>query len=371
MVNEHQESNIIKPRLTVVAWEITRKCNLFCAHCRASSHSGDFPGELSKEKCFEIIDQIAGVAKPILILSGGEPLLRPDVFEIGRYAYEKGLRAVMGTNGTLITPEIAAEIKAVPMPRISVSLDFPTAEAQDKFRGHAGAFEAAIRGIANARAAGVEVQINSTISKLNVGYLSDLIQLALKVGAVAFHPFMLVPTGRGKELAEKELSPAEYESTLKWICQKQVELGDRLMFKPTDAPHYYRIAKQSGMDVMGGDGHSQAGGHPGGQQGMNAMTRGCMAGVGYCFISHVGKVQGCGYLDIEAGDLTKQSFADVWENSRLFNELRDLSNLKGKCGRCEFKRLCGGCRARSYETTGDHLAAEPYCIYQPAGSKPT
>jgi heme b synthase len=358
----------LTPRLQIVAWEITRSCNLACAHCRASAESGPYPGELSTQECFGLIDQITAISRPMFIISGGEPLFRKDVFEIGRHAVERGSRVVMGTNGLLITPEVAAKMKAVPFSRISVSLDFPRAEDQDRFRGQSGAFAAALKGIHNARAAGVEVQINSTISRLNVHYLDELIELALKVGAVAFHPFMLVPTGRGKGLADRELSPEEYENTLEWICRKQVELGERLTFKPTDAPHYYRVAAECGVNVAAGHGHrpgSPAGGHP---QGLNSYTRGCLAGVGFCFISHVGKVNGCGYLTLEAGDIKKQSFAEVWNNSPLFRQLRDLNQLKGKCGECEYKRICGGCRARSYETTGDHLAAEPYCIYQPRGS---
>jgi AdoMet-dependent heme synthase len=361
-------SEKIKSKLQIVAWEITRSCNLYCSHCRASAESGSYPGELSTQECLNLVDQITALGRPMIILSGGEPLFRKDVFEIGRYASEHGSRVVMGTNGTLITPDIARRLKEVPFSRISVSLDFPIAELQDKFRGQSGAFEAALRGIRNAREAGVEVQINSTISRMNVRYLSDLINMALEVGAVAFHPFMLVPTGRGKGLADEELSPQEYEDTLEWICRKQVELGEKLMFKPTDAPHYYRVASQCGVVVGAGHGHRP--GSPGGgnSEGMNSYTRGCLAGVSYCFVSHVGKVNGCGYLNLEAGDVKKESFARIWEHSPLFQQLRDLSNLKGKCGECEYKRICGGCRARAYETTGDHLAAEPYCVYQPRSS---
>ncbi len=365
MPAETPRAEIIKSRLQIVAWEITRSCNLLCSHCRASAHSGSYPGELSTLECLSLVDQIMVVGKPMFILSGGEPLSREDVFQIGKYISQRGSRVVMGTNGTLITPAIAARMKEVPFSRISVSLDFPVADLQDRFRGQSGAFTAALAGIRYAREAGVEVQINSTISRLNVRYLSDLVDLALEVGAVAFHPFMLVPTGRGKGLADEELSPQDYESTLEWICRRQEEVGKRLMFKPTDAPHYYRVASQCGVSVGGGHGHrpgSPAGGHA---QSMDSYSRGCLAGVSYCFISHIGKVNGCGYLDLEAGDIKKQTFAEIWDNSPLFASLRDLSNLKGKCGRCEYRRVCGGCRARSYETTGDYLAAEPYCIYQP------
>lgn len=356
-------SEIIQPKLQLVAWEIIRSCNLACSHCRASSVASSYPDELSTNECFRVIDEILEVGKPILILTGGEPLFRRDVITIGKYAISKGLRVVMGTNGTLITPELAKELKGIPLSRIAISLDFPTAELQDKFRGQSGAYKAAIAGIADARAAGIEVQINCTITKLNVSYLNDLIELALEVGAMAFHPFLLVPTGRGKGLESVELSPEQYEETLNWIYDKQQALGERLFFKPTDAPHYLRVMKQR---QQGGNSHlPKTVGHPGSGHPGNAITRGCLAGTGFCFISHTGKIQGCGYLTAEAGDIKKQSFAQIWNESPLFTDLRDISKMKGKCGVCEYKRICGGCRARAYEATGDYLEAEPYCIYQP------
>jgi radical SAM protein with 4Fe4S-binding SPASM domain len=276
--------------------------------------------------------------------------------EIAKYAVSKELRVVMGTNGTLITEDIAKQLKEIPVSRVGISLDFPMPKLQDDFRGKEGAFEAAITGIANARNAGLEVQINSTVTKLNVDYLEDLLSLALEVGAVALHPFMLVPTGRGKGLEAVELSPEQYEQTLHWIYDKQKELGDRIFFKPTDAPHYLRVMKQRQKQEQESAGNCNA---------KNRITRGCLAGTGFCFVSYQGKVKGCGYLDIEAGDIRKGTFAQVWNNSPLFQRLRDLSNLKGKCGDCEYRRICGGCRARAYEATGDCLEAEPYCIYEP------
>ncbi|HJX13667.1 MAG TPA: radical SAM protein [Dehalococcoidales bacterium] len=356
-----KQPELLTPRLHLVAWEITRSCNLLCAHCRGSATPDSYHDELTTGECFRLVDQILEVGRPIIILTGGEPLRRPDVLEIARYAAGKGLRVVMGTNGTLITGEIAAQLKTVPVSRLGISLDFPAAGLQDNFRGQAGAFDAAMKGIANARRAGIEVQINSTISRLNVDYLDELLALALEVGAVAFHPFMLVPTGRGKGLESAELSPERYERTLHWIYDKQVELGDRLFFKPTDVPHYMRVMKQRQKQDGQVEGKSATGHNP-----ANAMTRGCLAGIGFCFVSYRGKVKGCGYLDVEAGDIRQASFARVWADSPLFRRLRDLTNLKGKCGNCEYKRICGGCRARAYEATGDCLEAEPYCVYQPA-----
>ncbi len=364
---DSMQKDMLNPRLQLVAWEITRSCNLFCAHCRASAVYGPYPDELSTEECFRIIDEILEVGKPILILSGGEPLLKYNVFQIAEYAVSKGLRVVMGTNGTLITEEIAARLKEVSVSRIGISLDFPAPELHDNFRGQPGAFEAAIAGIARAQQAGIEVQINSTITKLNASYLDDLLTLALKIGAVAFHPFMLVPTGRGKGLESVELSPQEYEEVLNWIYDKQAEMGDRMFFKPTDAPHYLRVVKQRNEKIRqqeelpAEEAKLTCSRNP-----MSSVTRGCLAGVGFCFISHQGKVQGCGYLDVEAGDIRKESFKKIWDESPLFRDLRDLSKIKGKCGLCEYKELCGGCRARAYEATGDYLETEPYCIYEPA-----
>ncbi len=358
--NGLKQRELLTSRLHLVAWELTRSCNLFCAHCRGSATHDSYRDELTTEECFRLVDQILEVGHPIIILTGGEPLVRPDVMEIAGYAVNKGLRVVMGTNGTLITEEIALKLKEVPIARLGISLDFPLAELQDNFRGQSGAFAAVMKGIANARRAGIEIQINSTITKLNVDYLDELLTLALEVGAVAFHPFMLVPVGRGKGLESVELSPERYEQTLHWIYDKQAELGDKIFFKPTDVPHYLRVVKQRQKQDRQVKMKAATGNNP-----KNTITRGCLAGIGFCFISYQGKVKGCGYLNVDAGDVRKERFAQVWADSPLFHQLRDLSNLKGKCGICEYKRICGGCRARAYEATGDCLEAEPYCVYEP------
>jgi heme b synthase len=344
----------------VIAWEVTRSCNLACVHCRASAVRGPYEGELSTAEALALVDQIADFADPILILTGGDPLMRADIFDIAAHAKQRGLRVVMSPNGTLITPEVAARMHEIGIGRISVSIDFPTAAEHDKFRGVPGAFDGAVRGIQNALAAGVEVQINSTITKLNVHYLPALLDLATKLGAVSFHPFMLVPTGRGKELEEQELPPEEYEKALNWMYDAQQT--SELFFKPTDVPHYWRVMRQRAK----AEGKKIAV-HPHSHGGMNTLSRGCLAGVGFCFISHTGQVQPCGYFDKVAGDIREQPFAEIWQHSPLFLRLRDLSQLTGKCGACEYKKVCGGCRARAYERTGDYMAEEPYCAYVPQG----
>jgi heme b synthase len=353
---------VATPDLRLIAWEITRSCNLKCAHCRASSMNKHYQDELSTRECFSLIDDIVKVGKPILIFTGGEPLFREDFFDIAKYAAAKGLRIAVGSNGTLVTRDMASRMKNIPVSRLGVSVDFPSPSLQDEFRGVAGAFDAAIEGINNAVCSDIEVQINCTVTKMNVDYLEELLYLALDLGAVAFHPFMLVPTGRGKELEDKCLSPGEHERVLNWIYDKQEALGDRIFFKPTDAPHYMRIKMQR-------DGNRQVSLLPVPHQGMNSISRGCLAGIGFCFISNTGRVQGCGYLDIDAGNIRERCFKEIWYSSPLFNNLRNYSNIKGKCGICEFKEICGGCRARAFEASGDYLAEEPYCVYQPKTMK--
>jgi AdoMet-dependent heme synthase len=360
MVEEHGPGTIINPRLNLVAWEITRSCNWRCAPCRAAPVDSRTPDELSTEDCYRFIDGILEIGKPILILTGGEPLARPDVFDIAKYAVSKGLKVVMGSNGTLITHEIANKLKSIPISRIAVSLDFPVPALQDKFRGQPGAFEKAMSGISAIKRAGIELQINCTLTRQNISHLERLLGMALEFGAVAFHPFFLVPTGRGKGLGEDELSSEEYEKTLNWIYDRQMELGDRIFFKPTDAPHYLRIMKQREVGETGFGKTVAKSMNP-----AHAVTRGCLAGTGFCFVSHTGVVQGCGYLDVAAGNVRNQPFNEIWASSPLFKSLRNLSNIKGKCGDCEYKKICGGCRARAFESTGDFLEAEPYCLHQP------
>jgi heme b synthase len=356
----HQAARLAESPPRVIAWEVTRSCNLACAHCRASAVHGPYEGELTTDEALRLVDQIAAFARPILILTGGEPLLRGDIFDIAAHAVAAGLRVVMSPNGTLVTPRMADRLHEAGISRISVSIDFPSAAEHDAFRGVPGAFEGAVRGVRNARAAGLEVQINSTITKLNVDYLPGLLELATSLGAVSFHPFMLVPTGRGKELAEQELPPDEYERALNWMYDAQQT--SELFFKPTDVPHYWRVMRQraaaQGKKLTV---HAHAHG------GMDTLSRGCLAGVGFCFISHRGRVQPCGYLDQTAGDVREQPFTEIWSQAPLFARLRDLDQLEGKCGACEYKKVCGGCRARAFECTGDYMAEEPYCAYVPRG----
>ncbi|HCY83699.1 MAG TPA: radical SAM/SPASM domain-containing protein, partial [Desulfobacteraceae bacterium] len=260
---------------------------------------------------------------------------------------------------TLVTPEIVDNLLASGIKRISVSLDGASEKTHDEFRGEPNAFKDALRGIEMVKAAGLEFQINTTITKANLDEIPNILKLAENIGAVALHIFLLVPTGRGKYILDSAIDAQQYEETLNWFYDQQSKTS--LQLKATCAPHYYRIlrqrAKAEGKKVTF-DTH-----------GLDAVTRGCLAGTGFCFVSHVGRVQTCGFLDVACGDVTQESFKDIWENSTVFNELRDLSNLENKCGICEYKRVCGGCRARAYEATGSYLEEEPLCSYQPRKAK--
>lgn len=341
--------------IRLVAWETTRNCNLSCIHCRASATCGPYTGELDTPAAFALLEQIAQVGKPIVILTGGEPLLRPDIFEITRYGTELGLRMVMAPNGTLVTAAVAEQMKDSGIQRISISIDGATEEQHDLFRGVPGAFQGAMAGIRAAKNTGIEFQINTTITQLNRDQIPEILTLAEDLGAVALHIFLLVPTGRGKYIVDQAISAQEYEETLNWFYDQKQKTP--LQLKATCAPHYYRILRQRAREE-----EKQVTFQT---YGLDAVTRGCLGGTGFCFISHTGVVQPCGFLDLNCGDVTTASFADIWKNSEIFNSLRNADNLKGKCGICQFRRVCGGCRARAHEATGDYLGQEPLCSYNP------
>jgi len=339
--------------LRMVAWEVTRSCNLACIHCRASALCGPYEGEFSTEKCMQILKEISEVGKPVVILTGGEPLLREDIFDLAAYGNKLGLRMVMATNGTLVNEEVAKRLLSAGIRRVSVSLDGIDAASHDAFRMVPGAFAGTLAGIEAMKKVGLEFQINTTVTKVNLKDIKGIFKLACTLGAAAHHIFLLVPTGRGKEMADQEIAPQDYEETLNWFYEES--LRSPIQLKATCAPHYFRIYYQ-----RGGKKKEAPADHA-----FHSMTRGCMGGISFCFISHTGQVQPCGYLELNCGQLKEQTFGEIWENSPIFNNLRNLTRYGGKCGRCEFLRVCGGCRARAYELTGDYLAEEPYCIYEP------
>ncbi|MGC2171103.1 MAG: radical SAM protein, partial [Candidatus Sulfotelmatobacter sp.] len=319
------------------------------------------------------------------------------------YGTDRGLRVALATNGTLVTKQVAKKIVDSGVKRVAISLDGADAPTHDTFRGIPGAFDAAITGFRNLKDLGMSVQINTTIARHNAHQLAQVLDLAKSIGADALHTFLLVPVGCGVGIAaEQMVPPEEYERMLNWFYDQSLEGGIEL--KATCAPHYFRVVRQrraaehpsaaaaakagqpvaeaaldspgigaTDMTMPGSTGieirphgTGKAVGHPGTHASdMSAMTKGCLAGTAVCFISNQGEVYPCGYLPALAGDLKKQSFADIWENSVVFNQLRDVKNLKGKCGCCEFRNVCMGCRARAFAATGNYLDEEPFCAYQP------
>jgi len=348
-----------KDQLRLVAWETTRNCNLNCIHCRASATAGPYEGELDTRESYRLLDQISEVGNPIIILTGGEPLLRPDIYDIASYGTDHGLRMVMAVNGTLLTDPIARRLAECGIKRLSISLDGATAESHDAFRKVNGAFQGAMDGIAAAKKAGLDFQINTTITKSNLSEIPKIQKLAVELGAVAHHIFLLVPTGRGKYIVDQAIDAEEYEKVLNWFYDQRAQAP--LELKATCAPHYYRILRQRSHR----EGTSVSFQSPV----LDAVTRGCLGGIGFCFISHTGDVQPCGYLDVNCGNVRQRSFADIWKHAEVFSNLRNYDKLKGKCGDCQFKRVCGGCRARAFEATGDYMAEEPLCSYLPRGAE--
>src|SRR4051812_43871325 len=331
------------PSLRLVFWETTKACNLSCKHCRAVPQRRLGPTELTTAAAFDLIDEIAKVTKPVFVLSGGEPLFRPDLFDIAEYGVESGFRMALATNGTLVNGLTAARIADAGISRVAISLDGADPATHDFFRGMPGSHALALRGIHNLRDEGVSVQINTTIARHNVGEVERMLDLALALGADALHLFMLVPVGCGLEIAPSQMLPAdEYERILHWFDEASKTCPIDL--KATCAPHYYRIRAQRIEDerrrgdmtssfiapgtrakaaptVLGGGQHGQH---------LSAMTRGCLAGTSVCFVSNEGAVYPCGYLPVSAGDTRSSSFADIWNDSPVFAQLRDFKSYDGK-----------------------------------------
>ncbi len=362
------QQSLPQPRL--IFWEVTKACNLRCVHCRATAHNLSSLYDLPTNLAFDTIQQVSQISHPILVLSGGEPLLRPDIFDLAAFAVGRGLTVALATNGTLVTREIAGKIAHSGIRRVSISLDGADAGTHDKFRRIPGSFDDALQGFENLREWGVSLQINVTVARHNAHQLPQILEMARSIGADALHTFMLVPVGCGVEIAGTQMLPAaEYEEILNWFYDREME--GELEMKATCSPHYFRVRLQRRAADRAASGpatsvpaSSKPAGHPGGK-GLNQVTKGCLAGSGVCFISHRGEIFPCGYLPVAAGDLHQESFEQIWFNSPVFRNLRDNSRLKGKCGVCEFRNVCMGCRARAYAATGDYLAEEPFCTYLP------
>jgi len=333
----------------VVAWNLTKRCNLECAHCYiAAGPHESAAGELDTATCLDIVDQLLAVnPAPMLILSGGEPLLRGDLGEIAQYASAKGATVVVGTNGTLLTDERIAGLKNAGVSGVAVSVDSLRPSYHDNFRHGRGALADVQAALARLTTARLDFIIQTTVTKGNRAELERLVAWSAEQGAVAFNCYFLVPTGRGASLTD--LSPIDTEAVLADLARWQREYRGRMMVRAKCAPHFMRHVYETDRDSPI----------------LNYETR-CPCGTQYCRITPDGKVTPCPYLPEVAGDLRLQSFAEIWRSSRLFRQLRE-GELGGKCGACEYRALCGGCRARAFALEGDILAADPSCLYEPTG----
>lgn len=343
----------------VVAWEVTRACPLACRHCRATAQHRPHPAELSHEEGLALIDDLArAYPGAVLILTGGEPLTRPDTLELARAAGTKGLQVALSVDvGWLLTPERCREIRDAGIAAVSFSLHFPDAARADAFASTPGFFTAALEGLANLRAVGQHVQLHTTVMRSNAALLPRMHALVGELGAGAWELFFLVPTGRGRGLAGEELAPAEQERVLRWLYRLQRH--SPFPVKQICAPHFRRIEAQSARER--GERRPERV-----TTRLTTMSRGCLAGNGFSFVSHVGDVCGCGFLPLSVGNVRDRPFSELYREAPLFQAFRDPSSLGGDCGACEYRALCGGCRARAYAATGDPLAEEPDCAFEPS-----
>ena len=361
-------------------WETTQACDLSCKHCRASAQPLAHPSQLNTGEAMNLIDQIADLQVPLFVFTGGDPLKRPDIFELIRHAADKGVHAALTPSGTpLLTRDAIFRMKDSGLSRLAVSLDGSVPAIHDSIRGIPGTWERTVQAIQWANEAKLPIQVHTVVSRLNISDLDNLsIFLTLKQ-IVMWSFFFLVPVGRGK--TDDLLTGQEFED----VFAKMWDLTKRVPFaiKTTEAMHYRRYLIQQRMkenlpttgvhDDAGARPTSHPGwtvrsGHPGQGSEDKAVgwaTKRVNDGRGFVFISHIGKVYPSGFLPIEGGDLHSDTLAHIYQESPIFVKLRDSNQLHGKCGACEYRNICGGSRARAYAVTGDPLAQEPCCIYQP------
>jgi radical SAM protein len=346
-----------------IAWEITRACAFACKHCRADAQHKRDPRELSTEEGFQLIDRLTEFGSPILIFTGGDPMMRRDLYDLIAYATEKGLRCSLTPTATsLPTVERLHKAKDAGIRRIALSLDAPGAQIHDEFRQVKGSWDRTMRILHNANEIGLSVQVNTTVSKFNHNLLAEMVPFVEEVGAVQWSVFFLVPTGRAQ--AKWLVSPEVHERLFHWLYDLSIEAPFDI--KATAAPMYRRVAIQRRQAEMK-DGQSVTFQGAGFQyaDGLHRPTKGVNDGNGFMFISHLGEIMPSGFLPISAGEVRNDNVVDVYRNAALFRDLRNYDKLKGKCGICEFRDVCGGQRGRAYGITGDYLETDPSCFYEP------
>ncbi len=358
----------------LVIWEVTQACDLACIHCRAEAQPYRHPLEMTSEEGFKLIDEVSTFGRPLFVLTGGDPMKRPDILDIIKYGDEKGLRMAMTPSGTsLMTSDVVASLKEAGLSRLAVSLDGSHPGIHDVFRKVSGSYRWTVDCIDFAHELGLPVQINTTMTRYNLDDFEGLVERMTDLDIVLWSVFFLVPTGRGQ--TEDELTAQEYE----WVFNRLYDLSKTVPFdiKTTAAPHYRRLVLQRMKDDCRNTGSTRA------ERPTSKMSPGFSVdsdqigragksvndGNGFVFISHTGQVFPSGFLPVSAGNVRNQSLVDLYRDSELFKNLRDYDKLKGKCGLCEYKKICGGSRARAYAMTGDYMESDPFCVHVPKGAE--
>ncbi len=361
--DKHMETVDFSLAPFTIAWEVTRACAFACVHCRANAQHQRDPRELTTAEAFRLIDRIKDFGSPILIFTGGDAMMRRDLFDLIAYATEKGLRCSLTPTATALpTPERLLKVKAAGIRRIALSLDASTPEVHDAFRRVSGSFERTMKILHDAQAVGLSAQVNTTVSVYNVDLLPEMVPFVKEVGAVQWSLFFLVPTGRAQ--TEWMISSAEHERIFNWLY----DLSKTAPFdiKSTAAPMYRRVAIERRKAEGNGTSATFQGAGFQYSDGLNRPTKGVNDGNGFLFISHIGEIQPSGFLPLSAGNVRTEDVVEMYRHSNLFTNLRDVNNLKGKCGLCEYRDVCGGQRGRAYSLTGDYLESDPACVYLPA-----
>lgn len=346
-----------------IAWEVTRACAFACKHCRADAQHQRDPRELTTEEGFQLIDRLAEFGSPILIFTGGDPMMRRDLFDLISYATERGLRCSLTPTATALpTIERLAKAKESGIRRIALSLDAPSAAVHDEFRQVEGSWERTMRILHNAKEIGLSVQVNTSVTTFNVDKLANMVPFIQEVEAVQWSVFFLVPTGRAQ--VQWMISPERHEQVFNWLY----ELSQDATFdiKATAAPMYRRVAIQRKREELKGDqpvtfqgaGFQYA-------DGLNRPTKGVNDGNGFLFISHTGGITPSGFLPIDCGNVRQDDIVEIYREHPIFKDLRNYDKLKGKCGICDFRDVCGGQRGRAYGVTGDYMETDPACAYEP------
>lgn len=341
----------------LVIWETTQACELTCRHCRAEAVPGPIEGELSTEEGKAVLDQAAEMGTPLVVLSGGDPSSRPDLVELVRHGKAQGLRmATIPAATRHLTRDLILGLRDAGLDQIAFSLDFPRPDLHDEFRGSPGSFGRTLQGLSWVREAGLPVQINTCVWGQSLRHLEGMARLVESEGAVFWEVFFLVPVGRGTLL--EGLTAAGCDEAFE-ILRRNHE-GKKYILKVTEAPHYRRFLAERRDRERGRVRHRPAAGEP-----IGLARRGVNAGNGFLFVSHRGEIYPSGFLPVSAGNVRTHRLADVYREAPLFRALRDPDRLKGRCGRCSYRRLCGGSRSRAYALRGDWLEEDPWCSYVP------